>query len=178
MHMVIRVVVEAHDMRSAVEAAQNYFNNHLHYEDGGPFDYCTPMVEGHTVSGADRWIDYKNEDVAFPLTSDPGRAEVEDAWAATLDYMEDNLEDVWEAIEEAGDMQSFMEVLLNEEDLVRHKMNKFAGYQSTDYFLYVQGWNSSGVRSRRGWEYVQELMAEDEQRDEHQRWVVPLDVHY
>lgn len=184
MHMVIRVVVEAHDMKSAVENAQSFFASHLHYQEGGPFDYCTPMVEGHTVSGADRWIDYQDEDVAFPLASDAGRAEVEDAWKATCDYMEDNLEVVWETMEEAESFADFVDTILADEDLVRHKMSKVAGYTSTDYFLYVQGWNTGGIRSERGWEYTEELLDEaDEQQDLDGDdipgyWVVPLDVHY
>lgn len=34
MYMAISVVVESHSERSAVENAQSWFNEHLHYEDG------------------------------------------------------------------------------------------------------------------------------------------------
>lgn len=178
MHMVIRVVVEAHDVESAVSNAERFFTDNLHYKNGGPFDYCTPMVEGHTVSGADRWIDYQDKECAFPLASDAGRAEVEDAWSITLDCMEQNLKSVWESMEEADDFAEFFETILDDEDLVRHRMSKVAGYQSTDYFLYVQNWSTSGLRSRRGWDYLQDRIEDAEENEDNRWWVVPLDVHY
>jgi hypothetical protein len=44
----------------------------------------------------------------------------------------------------------------------------------------VQGWNTTGVRSRRGWEYLQEEIIEPQSQTEYETgwWVVPLDVHY
>jgi hypothetical protein len=175
--MVIRVVVEAHSMKEAVEQAQYYFNDYLHYEDGGPFDYCTPMVEGHTVSGSDRWIDYEDEDVAFPLASDPGRAEVEDAWSSTLDYLDDNLQEVWDAVEDSEDVTEFRDKVLVE-DMLGYYMSQVGSGNSTDKFLYVQGWSASGIDSLRGWKHVQEMIEDEEENDENGYWVVPLDVHY
>lgn len=177
MHMVIRAVVEAHSMESATDAAKSYFEQHLHRHEGGPFDYCTPMVEGHTVSGSDRWIDYEDEDVAFPLASDPGRAEVEDAWASTQDYMEDNLQEVLEATEDCEDASELADKVLDD-GMLSYYMGKAGSGHSTDKFLYVQGWSVSGLDSYSGWNHVQELMEEEEQNEENRWWVVPLDVHY
>jgi hypothetical protein len=175
--MVIRVVVEASDVQTAVDAGQRYFENYLHMQEGGPFDYCTPMVEGHTVSGSDRWIDYEDEQAAFPLASDPGRAEVEDAWAATQDYMEDNLEKVLEAADECEDAADLRDRVLDD-GMLSYYMSQAGSGQSTDKFLYVQGWSASGLDSYSGWNHVQELMEEEEQNEDNRWWVVPLDVHY
>lgn len=178
MHMVISVVVEAHDVESAVSAAESFFNNNLHYEDGGPFDYCQPMVEGHTVAGADRWIDYQDKECAFPLTSDPGQAEIEDSWEYTKNALESNVDEMLDAMKDCSSKEDFMEKLLEDEGLLRHNIMHIGAYQDTDHYLYVQGWSSGGIRSYRGWNYLQEKIEEAEKHDENRWWVVPLDVHY
>lgn len=178
MHQVITVIVEAHDVESAVENAESYFDNHLLYGNGGVFDYCTPMYEGFTVSGSDRWIDYQDKQAAFPLASDPGWAEVQDSWNATKDVMEGNLEGAFEAFNEAESVEEVMEMFLEDDGLMRHKLNKTTGYSSTAYYLYLQGWNSGGIRSNRGWEAVKEEREAELESDEDNWWVVPLDVHY
>lgn len=180
MHMVISVVVEAHDMDGAVRAAEQYFDQNLSRENGGPFDYCQAMTGGHTVAGSDRWAHYQDKDIAFPVDSESGQEQIEDAWESTVTRAKQNMRDVWDAMEQSFDFQDFFEqYIMQEEDLIRYKMSNVGGYQSTDYFLYVQGWSSSGVRSRRGYDYLQdEIVAREQERDEDEWWVVPLDVHY
>lgn len=178
MHMHIRVVVESHDVHSAVHKAQRYFEENLHYTNGGIFDYCKPMESGHRVSGADRWTMYEDKDLAFPLDSEFGSKIVEGAWESTVEALKSNVEEVWDAIEGVEDADEFAELLLDNEGMARHTMNRFADHQSTDYYLYVDGWMAGGIRDRRGWEHVQELMDEEAERDENQWWVVPLDAHY
>lgn len=177
MHMVIRVVVEASNVRSAVDAAQSYFRTYLRVENGGPFDYCQPMVEGHTVAGSDRWIDYEDKQAAFPLASDPGRAEVEDAWASTKDCMESSLEAVLDATEECDDVSDLLDSVLSD-SMLSYNMSKAGSGHSTEKFLYLQGWSPSGIDSYSGWKQVQNKIEAEEERDENRWWVVPLDVHY
>jgi len=69
-------------------------------------------------------------------------------------------------------------MLLEDEGLLRHHISHIGAYQDTDHYLYVQGWSTGGIRSLRGWNYLQEKMEEAEQHDENRWWVVPLDVHY
>jgi hypothetical protein len=175
--MVIRVVVEAHDVATAVDSAQSYFRERLSIHEGnGPFDYCTPMVEGKTVSGADRWTDYQNKQSAFPVDSDPGRAEIHDAWQSTKSEIESDIEDVWDSMQACDTVHEFTENVLDDE-MLAYRLGKM-GSNSVNEFLFVQGWSGSGITSYRGWDHVQEIIEQEEADDDTTMWVVPLDAHY
>lgn len=95
MHRVIWIVVEADGESEAIERAESHFHDHLHYEQpNGYYDYCQPMVSGHTVAGADRWTSYADGPAAFPADSEQGLEELELAWKITRKEFADALAQV------------------------------------------------------------------------------------
>ena len=195
MYTTIRVVVEAHDSTDAVEAAELFFTDHLMHIHSGPFDHCRPVVEDQD-SDAHESESGDETHVAFPLDSEQGQAEVTDAWERTRERMAENIEPAVERIQalcESHDttddaVDSFLEVLLHEEDFIKHNLSKACGYDSTDYLLYVQQWSTHGISSYAGWQHIQKLISEQQTDDldtdgysdiePAQWWVVPLSVHY
>lgn len=175
MHFVLRLVVEADDVDDAVETAVDRFEHFLQRHQGestegqnGPFDYCWPMEEGHGVSGADRWFDYADEPLAYPINGERGQEELETAWEETWESLQEDLEQIEEVFTSAEEVAE----VANDETIreVMHGLDAQA--INSSYCLYDAVTYENDVQPISTPERYEKFC----HRLKDSYWIVPLDV--
>jgi len=166
MHMVIYALVEASTEDEALAAGKAVFNRLVGADPHSTavFDYFVTFDENDTtVAGKARWGDLPT---AAPVNSEDGGELLDQAWNATKEEFQRNLDRVKEALDELSD-----EAIMHNEDLARHAFRQVGAYEGPSIPMYDQ--HAQGIRHR---DHLDRILEED--GDSQTLWIVPADVHY
>jgi hypothetical protein len=202
MHQVIGIIVRVEDsedmlegdvQREAVSSAKQHFQDWLHldcvYGEGGPWDYCTPMVdeEGSGVSGTDRYDSYEDDPPAYKLDSQQGKIEMYECWKHTVKEFRKAYDRVEEVVNGDYNLIELMnDRIENEDDSKDHE------YDSLDFIFKCESLANRHSPSPECYLYwackyddgsgspvAQPKVFKDlRQADWEDLYIVPMDVHY
>lgn len=107
MHHVIRLIVRADSVTDAKEKAMETFEEEI-ITDTNLLDYAKPMESGRRGAGSNRYTKYKDEPAAFPMDSERGSREMQDAFEETRTAFVRNVCALFEAVSEADNIDEMM----------------------------------------------------------------------
>lgn len=183
MHMVIGVIVGAEDGEEALDKAKETLNSLV---ERGDFDYYTTFdVDGHGMSGKDRWGELP---VVANIESREGKKLVEDGLKQTQNDFERAITKVRKLLQRYNNDELFEEFCTHEE--VAAKLSEEIGEELRDlhmahYWLASAGmryswdtylWDDEGERieNKRTLEYIVVAYKKEKKKI----FVVPSDVHH
>ena len=183
MHMVIRVIVGAEDDVEALEKAKETLDTIV---ERGVFDYYTTFdMDGHDVSGKDRW---GNLPVVESIESEKGKELLEEGMKYNYKHFEEAITKVRKVLDRYNNDELFEEFCVHEE--VAAKLSDETEQELRDlhmahYWLASAGmhhpwdtylWSDEGepIENRHTLEYIIEAYKKEKEKI----FIVPSDVHH